>query len=136
MEHYNTKKKQMIIDFMTKHREKSLSIDEWLVLMKSENVYTKLPARSTLFRQIQMLVEEKKVIRSSTSNKTTKYCIASCLNIEDHLHLKCLICGDLVHISRNISNSFMEIINSDYNFYVSTTESIIYGRCGSCTKVD
>ncbi len=128
---YNTSKKQLIIDFMTEHKNTSASIDEWINLMQSE-LGTDIPVRSSVYRIIQNLVKEKKVIRVQNGSKNVKYSISCCLQSHDHLHLKCVNCGELTHVNDAITNSFLEKINSDYNFNVNSVNTIIYGKCTKC----
>ncbi len=129
---YNTHNKQLLIDFMTKNNTISCSIDEWILLMQ-QNIPNKIPVRSTVYRLMQNLVKEKKVIRVQTGTKDVKYCIDICNNTTDeHLHTKCISCGELNHINIRISKEFINKISNDYNFNIDSADTIIYGKCTKC----
>ncbi len=129
---YNTHNKQLLIDFMTKHNEISCSIDEWILLMK-QNIPDKTPVRSTVYRLMQNLVKEKKVIRVQTGTKDVKYCISGCSHhTDEHLHTKCISCGELNHINIGLSKEFINKISENYSFNINSADTIIYGKCTKC----
>ncbi len=116
---------------MTKNNDKSASIDEWILLMQKD-LGENVPVRSSVYRIMQNLVREKKVIRVQHNTKNVEYCISSCLQSHDHLHLKCVNCGELTHISHDITEDFLKKLNNNYNFNVNSISTIIYGKCTKC----
>ncbi len=128
---YNTSKKQILVNFMTNNSDKSLSIDEWINLMNIELNGDNLPVRSTVFRLMQKLVDEKKVIRSAVG-KEIKYCISTCCERAEHLHLKCVSCNKITHLSDICSNDFIQELVKNYDFEINISETIIYGKCKQC----
>lgn len=132
MTQYNTSQKQLLIEFMSKHSDKSLSIDEWISFMNTDIENQKIPVRSTIYRLMQKLVNDKIVIRAHTSPKDVKYCIANCCGSHEHLHLKCVSCGSISHIDSDISCKFLNKISKKYNFKVNLVDTIMYGKCNNC----
>lgn len=135
MKKYNTSQRQILIDFMSKNSDKSYSIDEWILLMQKNIVDDKIPARSTIYRLMQNLVKEKIVIRSSNGKNDVKYVISHCSS-QDHLHLKCLECGDLIHINDTSSKTLFDNISKKYKFVINCTDTMLYGKCINCTQGD
>lgn len=131
MAQYNTLQRQILIEFMTKNKNKSLSVDEWVSLMNYEIIDTKPPARSTVYRLMQRLVKENLIIQS-ISQKSITYCIANCSNTNKHLHLKCITCGNISHVDNKMSHNLSNKILKQYDFEINLVDTIVYGKCTKC----
>ncbi len=131
MKSYNTEQCRQLVSFMEKNRDKSYSVDEWIAEMKSDSTFAMIPGRSTVFRNIQKLVECGKVIRSATG-RFVKYQLVECPSHAGHLHLKCTSCGELIHLSHEASEALADGVMKDSSFDVSSEQTVIYGKCGKC----
>lgn len=130
MSGYNTEQKKILISYMTEHCKISLSIDEWIDSMRRDFDDRFIPGRSTFYRIIQKLVEDGKVIRTSSEGHGAKYQIAQCEAL-DHLHMKCLSCGKLIHLSHSVSDSLEKSLIKE-NFNIDKSKTVIYGKCSKC----
>ena len=129
---YQTVNRKQLIDYMTEHSGDSRSIDEWIENMKGGEAGPYVPGRSTVYRLMQRLVSEGLVIRSAPGNsRRAKYQIAKCGSRAAHLHLKCIVCGRLFHLSHETSELLVKSIYADQLFSVSG-QTVIYGKCAGC----
>lgn len=123
MAEYKTEQRRQLTEFMTKYSDLALSIDEWLEKLKEEG-YTL--GRTTVYRTLLKLEKEGTVI-STKEQRHTHYQISTCCH--DHLHLKCIGCGKLIHLNHDTSHALKSSILGDIGFSV---DDVIYGKCEKC----
>ena len=123
--HYS-KQRELIIDFISKAKQ-PLSGDEIFYALK-ENLND--ISRSTIFRNLNFLVEHKKISRVVTQSGPTRYEIAN-----DNLHAICEKCGK--NISFELELNLEEVLNEVYK-KTSIKSSIkginFIGICTQCAK--
>lgn len=127
MAEYKTEQRKQLLDFMQKNSGLALSVDEWTIRMQQHQ--SDAPGRSTVYRTLLMLEKQGLVIRTK-ERRHSRYQIAGCSH--DHLHLKCLGCGKLVHLSHSASHALEQIISKDEEFSVDGKQTVIYGTCSDC----
>ncbi|MBR5515081.1 MAG: transcriptional repressor [Clostridia bacterium] len=133
MGEYKTEQRKQLIEFMTKYSELSLSVDGWVEKMKKELHESFIPSRSTVYRTMLKLEKQGRVIRCvEGASHTCNYQIAVCHEHHHHLHLKCVGCGALIHMSHEASELLNNTILKDNNFNVDKNQTVIYGLCAEC----
>ena len=53
---------------------------------------------------------------------------------EEHLHLKCVSCGCIIHLECAFMQEISEHILEDHGFKLQCKNSIIYGLCRECRE--
>ena len=131
MSSYHTEQKKSLLDFLTKNKDKSFTIDEITENIQSDSASV---GRSTVYRLVNRLVDEGKVRRFLKSDsRSASYQLVAGEHCECHLHLKCLGCGKLFHMDEEISDELVESIRRLSAFSVDEEESVLYGKCAACT---
>ena len=51
---------------------------------------------------------------------------------EEHLHLKCVNCGKIIHLECAFMDEICEHILLDHGFELQCKNSILYGTCKEC----
>lgn len=135
MAHYQTAQKKKLIAFMTKHSEKSFSVEELCVEMEKEYNGTELPGKSTVYRLIQQMTDEGCVKKTAKENsRKFAYQIAGGENCAYHLHMKCVDCGRLLHMEDDESLRLMAEVMKKTHFEVDGKQTVLVGTCGDCRK--
>ena len=49
-----------------------------------------------------------------------------------HFHLKCLRCGQLIHMDCRLMKEMQKHIETDHGFLVDSGKSVLYGLCPKC----
>ena len=123
--HYS-KQRELIIDFISKAKQ-PLSGDEIFYALK-ENLND--ISRSTIFRNLNFLVEHKIISKVVTQSGPTRYEIAN-----DNLHAICEKCGK--NISFELESNVEDILNEVYKktSIKSSNQGINFiGICTQCAK--
>ncbi|MCQ2611560.1 MAG: transcriptional repressor [Treponema sp.] len=128
---YKTRIGEEILRCLEEHKDKALSVQdicEWLAAQNTETNIT------TVYRQLDKLVDAKQVITHSGSNgkKILFQYIAQneeCLN---HLHIQCTGCSKIVHLDCHESSDFTKHIQAEHGITLDFGKTVIYGLCADC----
>lgn len=128
---YNTKQKQLILDLFLENKEKQFTCEEIESELKNKGTPV---GKSTVYRYILKLQNEGKVRKfNDESLKSAIYSYVEnkeeCCN---HLHLKCLHCGEFVHLNCHITEEVTSHLINDHKFILDNSKTVLYGICEKC----
>ena len=129
MAHYQTAQKKLLLDFLREHSSQAFTIEELAAALEGRE---HAPGKSTLYRLMPLLVQEgrvKRFVRGTSRQFLYQMMGESC---RTHLHLKCSICGQMVHMGHEESLELVRMIDKKYHFSVSEGDTILFGLCENC----
>ena len=134
MSSYHTEQKKLLIEYLTRHKDNSLTIDEITEGMQASATDGVCPpGKSTVYRLINKLLEDGKVKKfSRAGTRQAAYQLVEGSRCACHLHLKCTECGRLFHMKERLSDELISRISADQSFLVSQAETVLYGVCRFC----
>lgn len=122
---YTTNHQKALITFFKDHQNESFLASE---VVEAFSPYIN---KATIYRQLAKL-EEEKVIRKSFDSEKDGYVYQFASNCERHLHLQCLVCGKITHLTCGCVDSFLNEIKVEHGFSVNRYQTTIYGLCKEC----
>lgn len=127
---YNTKQKNEILAFFKAHPDKSFTLDSVIEALQGAGI-----GKSTVYRLASALTEEGilRKARDGIGRKST-YQLVDCHDCHSHFHLKCRMCGRLVHLDEELSHRLEERVMSEAGFLLDDS-TLLYGRCESCSAL-
>ena len=132
MAKYNTEQREELLRFMGGHSDSAFTVSEIAALMKSDPSFRKPPAESTVYRLIKELVGEGKVKRTvSGCSREFRYQLAGHEDCGGHLHMKCSVCGELLHMQHESSEQLAEKLLAEEGFSLDTG-MVLTGVCKKC----
>lgn len=133
MKSYDTKARRLILSYMAEHPDEGFTPDQLTALLAAEYRPEEAPGRSTVYRQVLRL-EEESLIRRFTVQGSRRACyqLSDC-PAYTHLHLKCVGCGRLYHVSYLDSAHIAQRLLQNYQFTVDAVQSVFTGWCADCT---
>ena len=129
MAHYQTAQKKLLLDFLREHSRQAFTIEELAAALEGRE---HAPGKSTLYRLMPLLVQEgrvKRFVRGTSRQFLYQLMGESC---RTHLHLKCSICGQMVHMGHEESLDLVRMIDKKYHFSVSEGDTVLFGLCENC----
>ena len=131
MAHYQTAQKKLLLDFLRSHARQAFTIEELARALEGQE---HAPGKSTLYRLMPMLVQEGRVKRfvRGTSRQFLYQMMGE--NCRTHLHLKCSVCGQMVHMGQEESLALTRLIDQKYHFAVDEGDTVLFGRCQACRR--
>ena len=131
---YKTAGRQRLLDFLQVHPDRQFTVDELVMEMDRTSAYTS--SKSTLYRHLSELCG-KGTVRKYRSDTQSAYVyqFVGTGDCSRHFHLKCVECGELVHMECVVSEELLSHIASHHGFEVDSGRSILYGMCRACASV-
>lgn len=124
--HYQTDGKQQLLAYLKAHAATPCTVEE---------IAAELPVgKSTLYRLMSQLVESGTVRRFVKGNsRRFTYQILGGEDCHQHLHLKCVDCGRMVHLDHDIT-AFVEERLRRHHFAADERTTMLFGRCETCAE--
>ena len=128
---YATASRKKILDYLKSNSDKTVTaadIDSYLKCNDSEVNLT------TIYRYLDKLEKEGTVIKyvAEKGSQTVYQYVETGHHCEEHLHLKCVKCGSIIHLECAFMAEIAEHIYEDHGFQLQCKNSIIYGLCEKC----
>ena len=140
---YSTVGKKKLVDFFIEHPDCQFTADEIYEHLSSDEEHKgeasgktrgKAPGKSSVYRQLSGLCDDRLVRRFHTDGNKYLYQYMGARDCAHHFHLKCVSCGEIVHLECDMSEELLRHIRDDHGFTVDSGRSILYGICGKCRK--
>ena len=127
---YKTRQKNFIYDLLKQYKNQGLSAIEIKKHCDNNNQNIGL---STVYRILNNLSDENKLLKILRENKEAEYQLLQD-NCNNHIHIKCEKCGDIVHLDENNTKKIIKNLDLNYNVKLSLSASTLIGLCASCNK--
>ena len=130
MAEYNTEQKKLLLDFLEENHDNSYTIEEISQELKLRGASV---GKSTVYRLMTKLVEEKRVKRQLADNsRKAIYRITLDTHCHNHLHLQCITCGRVLHLDEKTSDQLLNTVKKLNDFSVSEEDTVLLGKCAQC----
>lgn len=126
MAEYHTEQKKMLLEFLKANSESSYTIDEICTALGGSI------GKSTVYRLMTRLVEEKRVHKSAGEGRQFVYRITADEHCKHHLHLQCTDCGRVLHLDESTSDALLDSVREARDFLVSEEDTVLMGKCAGC----
>ena len=122
---YNTNHKNELLNLFNLDSSKTYSA-KTLVDMYSDSM-----DKATIYRKLKQLESNKKIFKVFNIN-TNMYEYSLYESCANHMHLKCISCGKIVHLKCDVVECFISHIEREHDFVLENTNQTIYGKCKEC----
>lgn len=124
---YNTKQKDIIYDVIKKQKYPFTVKDIYNHLNKKVGL-------TTIYRLIDSLVNDGYLTKEIGNDNNTYYQYINKCEEENHFYLKCISCGQLIHVDCSFVEELSNHIISHHKFKLSKDHIIINGLCEECQR--
>ena len=123
---YHTKQRDSILAYFASHPDACLSAKDMI-----ENPEIAV-GEATVFRCLARLSAEGRIKKYVGAGGGALYQYNATEACNSHFHLKCLICGEIVHLDCSMMQSVGAHIAESHDFTVDVSRTVIYGFCRAC----
>ena len=123
---YQTKQKNSILAFFASHPDACLSAKD---IIENPEIAV---GEATVFRCLSRLTAEGSIKKYVGAGGGALYQYNGTEACNSHFHLKCLVCGTIVHLDCSMMQSVGTHIAESHDFAVDVSRTVIYGFCRSC----
>ncbi len=130
---YNTLTRSAIDGIFVGNNDKSYSVADILSKLKEMGVDAN---KTTVYRYVTRLCENNVLLKfvAEKGEKTLYKYNDKNLGCDNHLHLKCSLCGKIEHLSCSDMEEFKRHIYIEHGFMLNCSSSLLYGLCKKCSK--
>ncbi len=130
---YNTKQKDEILKCISGFGEEHFTAADVVARLNADGISV---GQATVYRFIDRLASLGK-LRKYVVDGTTAACYQvindghgeSC---REHFHLKCEVCGRLIHVECEELRRIAEHIRGEHGFAIDSSKTVFYGVCRDC----
>lgn len=128
---YHTKSRQLILTYLQDNRRHAVSAANILQYLENSNLPT---SPTTVYRYLDKLVSENRIMKyvADKGEKALYQYVDEGAHCQEHLHLKCVECGQIYHLDCGFMDEFREHLMSSHGFALECSGSILYGTCAQC----
>lgn len=126
---YKTKQREKILLCLQHNRGNNLSVDKLLEKLTEEG---SVVGKTTIYRYLDKLVASGQVQKYTDAETHVSSYEISSGNCHSHLHLKCIKCGNVIHLDCDHIDSFKSHIMETHKFKINNIKTVLYGECEKC----
>ncbi len=131
---YKTRQRADIEEVLKFSKGVHLTAEEIAEILKEKGCHV---GKTTVYRSLERLCDEGKVrkfVPQSGKSACFQY-IEAMPECHEHFHLKCVSCGELIHMECERMSDISEHIAEHHGFKVDMLQTVLYGKCQACSKL-
>ena len=130
---YATASRRKMLDFLKQSSERTVTAAEIRNYLKENGSEVNV---TTIYRYLDKLEKEGTVIKyvAEKGNQAAYQYVELGHHCEEHLHLKCMECGKIIHLECEFMKEIATHIERDHGFVLQCKNSILYGTCEACRQ--
>jgi Fur family ferric uptake transcriptional regulator len=128
---YHTRQGQRILDYMKSLEGNHVTVNQ---IVRHFEDTEEVIGQTTIYRHLEKLAaqgEIRKYILHQDKSACYQY-IDNGTNCRGHFHLKCEICGSLIHMDCDFLDEIEGHLLSKHNFQIDMLKTVFYGACKKC----
>ena len=130
---YNTRTRQLILDYLINNRQHAVSASNILEHLEAQGAS---PNPTTVYRYLDKLAGEQRIMKyvADKGERAVFQYVDEGRHCREHLHLKCVDCGRLIHLDEGVSDALQSDLLRAAGFTVDGRSTTIYGTCAACGR--
>lgn len=130
---YVTASRRKILDFLKESDERSVTAADVDAYLKAQNSEVNI---TTVYRYLDKLAKEGTIMKyvAEKGGQSAYQYVNPARRCSEHLHLKCLKCGRIIHLDCQFMKEISNHMSKDHGFSLHCENSILYGICRECRE--
>ena len=129
---YSPRQKRELLRFLEERSLQHFSVDDVVFEMREKGEKI---GRSTVYRALELLAEQGSVRKYPGVQGITQYQhVKDAARCDDHFHMMCSRCGNLMHVDCALMRGMSEHLMKDHGFLLDPRETILVGVCEKCRE--
>ena len=131
---YTTVIRTKILEYLKNNSNRTVNVSDISDYLKSNMCEVNV---STIYRYLDKLAGEGTVIKyvAEKGSMAVYQYVETGHRCEEHLHLKCVKCGSVIHMECDFMKEISEHIKDHHGFDIQCKNSMIYGVCKNCRSM-
>lgn len=130
---YATASRKKILEYLKRSGDRTVTAADIDCYLRSSGDEVNI---TTIYRYLDKLGREGCVMKyaAEKGGQAVFQYVEQGHRCEEHLHLKCVMCGGLLHLECAFMDEISEHILADHGFLLQCRNSILYGICEKCRE--
>ena len=131
---YKTKQQDLLISYLREIQGKHFTAEDVRAHFAEKDISIGI---ATIYRQLEKLVAEGKLQKyfiDEHSAACFEYTGEERSTDDQHFHLKCEVCGTLIHLECDELEELGKHLQSEHNFTLNPFRTVFYGICSDYCK--
>ncbi len=130
---YKTKQRNQLMEFIKTTSGKHFTVEDVKKYCAEKNISI---ATATIYRYLEKMLAEH-ILNKYVIDEQSAACFEYIENSEEeaengHFHLKCEVCGKLIHLNCDELNLIKNHLLKEHGFSLDSFRTVFYGLCESC----
>jgi Fur family ferric uptake transcriptional regulator len=127
---YRTRQGQIILDYMRTLGDSHVTASQLAGHFAGEGGM----GQTTVYRHLEKLLTQGKIRKYLLQDgKSSCYqYVEGGENCREHFHLKCEVCGDLIHADCDLLDRIDRHLMAEHDFQINALKTVLYGTCKKC----
>lgn len=128
---YVTASRRRILEFLKNNSNRTVTAADIDAYLRENNSEVNI---TTIYRYLDKLAGDGTVMKyaAEKGGKAVYQYAELGHRCEEHLHLKCVKCGCVVHLDCAFMDEIAAHMSKDHGFLLQCKNSILYGTCRNC----
>ncbi|MCR4742017.1 MAG: transcriptional repressor [Treponema sp.] len=131
---YKTKQQELLFTYLRQMQGKHFTAEDVRLHFEEKKISIGI---ATIYRQLEKLVADGKIQKYFIDDHSAacfEYAGEDCTEKEQHFHLKCELCGRLIHLECNELKELGGHLKTEHGFVINPLRTVFYGVCTDCLK--
>ena len=131
---YKTKQQELLFSYLREMQGKHFTAEDVRAHFEAKKISIGI---ATIYRQLEKLVAEGKIQKYFIDDHSAacfEYSGEDCNQNEKHFHLKCELCGRLIHLECEELKELGGHLKTEHGFVINPLRTVFYGLCTDCAK--
>lgn len=130
---YATANRAKILEYLVQNAYRTVTVADIETYLQEQGHPVNV---TTIYRYLDKLESEDSINKyvAEKGGKTTYQYREQGHHCGEHLHLKCVKCGQVIHLECDFMKEIAAHIEQDHGFTLQCQNSMIYGTCEQCKK--
>ena len=128
---YATANRKKILEFLKENQNRTVTVSDIDSYLKECDREVNL---TTIYRYLDKLEKEGTILKyvAEKGSQAAYQYVESEHHCDEHLHLQCVKCGQVIHLECHFMNEILEHMEKEHGFVMQCKNSIVYGTCKEC----
>ena len=129
---YKTRQQELLFSYLSEMQGKHFTAEDVRAHFEEKKISIGI---ATIYRQLEKLVNEGKIQKYFIDDHSAacfEYSGEECNQSEQHFHLKCELCGRLIHLECDELQDLGSHLKTEHGFVINPLRTVFYGVCTDC----
>jgi Fur family ferric uptake transcriptional regulator len=131
---YRTRQGQIILDYMRTLGDSHVTVNQLVRHFAGQGEAGSGISQTTIYRRLEKLLAQgriRKYFLSDGESACYQY-VEDGSGCREHFHLKCEVCGNLIHADCELLDTIDKHLLTEHNFQINALKTVLYGTCKKC----